>query len=135
MMLTLGEFVFWALGTSYQSIERDTSWRVAKHKRISQRPLLQFVGPDDERITIQGTLYPQLTAGAESIEELRRLGDEGESLPLVDEAGWVYGLWAIERVSESKKAIMWGGPQRIDFTLTLTRDDDSAIANRVYASA
>lgn len=135
MMLTLGEFVFWALGTSYQTIDRDTSWRVAKHKRVSQRPLLQFVGPDDERITISGTLYPQLTDGAESIEELRRLGDEGESLPLVDEAGWVYGLWAIERVSEKKSHFMGGGPQRIEFTLTLTRDDDSAIANRVYTSA
>ena len=135
MMLTLGEFVFWALGTPYESIERDPSWRVAKHKRVSQRPLLQFVGPDEERITIAGTLYPQLTDGTASIEQLRALGDAGESLPLVDEAGWVYGLWAIENVSEKQSKIMWGGPQRIDFTLKLTRDDDSAIANRVYTSA
>ena len=135
MMLTLGEFVFWALGTSYDSIERDTKWRVAPHNRVGQRPLLQFVGPDAEKITINGTLYPQLTDGRASIEELRRLGDEGESMPLVDEAGWVYGLFAIESVREKQTAIMWGGPQKIDFTLSLVRDDDSAIANRVFTFA
>ena len=135
MMLTLGEFVFWALGTSYESIERDTQWRVATHKRVGQRPLLQYVGPDDDRITIPGTLYPQLTAGAESIEQLRALADEGESLPLVDEAGWVYGLWAIEKISEKQRHIMGGKAQRIDFTVSLVRDDDSAIAQRVYTFA
>lgn len=135
MMLTLGEFVFWALGTPYQTIDRDTKWRVAPHKRIGQRPLLQFVGPDDDRITINGTLYPQLTDGKASIEELRRLGDEGESLPLVDEAGWVYGLFAIESVREKQSAFMGGGPQKIDFTLSLVRDDDSAIADRVFTFA
>jgi len=71
MLLTLGEFVFWALGTPFTSIERDTKWRVSPHKRVGQRPLLQFVGPDDDRITISGTLYPQLTDGPASIEELR----------------------------------------------------------------
>lgn len=135
MMLTLGEFVFWALGTSYDAIERDTKWRVAAHKRVGQRPLLQFVGPDDDHFTVSGTLYPQLTAGAESIEELRALGDKGESLVLVDEAGWVYGLFAIARVSEKQKHIMGGMAQRIDFTLDLVRDDDSAIAQRVYTFA
>jgi phage protein U len=135
MMLTLGEFVFWALGTSYDAIERDTKWRVATHKRVGQRPLLQFVGPDDDLITIPGTLYPQLTSGAESIEQLRALGDAGESLPLVDEAGWVYGLWAISQVRETQRHIMGGKAQRIDFTVSLVRDDDSAIAQRVYTFA
>ncbi|GLS13613.1 phage tail protein [Hydrogenophaga electricum] len=135
MIITLGEFAFWALGTSYHEIQRDTSWRVAKHPRVGQRPLLQFVGPDDDKVTIEGTLYPQLTDGAESIEALRALGDAGESLPLVDEAGWVYGLFAIERVSETKRHIMGGQAQRIDFTLHLVRDDDAAIATRAYAYA
>lgn len=135
MMLTLGEFVFWALGTSYNSVERDTKWRVAPHKRVGQRPLLQYVGPDDDRITIQGTLYPQLTDGAESIEELRRLGDEGQSMPLVDEQGWVYGLFAIESVRERKSAIVYGEAQKIEFTLSMVRDDDNAIANRAFQFA
>lgn len=135
MMLTLGEFVFWALGTSYTSIDRDTKWRVPKHKRIGQRPLLQFVGPEDDDITIQGTLYPQLTDGTASIEQLRKLADEGQTMPLVDEAGWVYGLFAIESIKEKQSAFMGGGPQKIDFTLHLVRDDDSAIANRVFTFA
>lgn len=40
MLLTLGEFVFWALGTSYESIERDTKWRVFRPELISQSPRL-----------------------------------------------------------------------------------------------
>lgn len=135
MLITLGEFVFWALGTPYETIDRDTRWRVPTSQRVSQRPLLQFVGPGDDRITINGTLYPQLTDGAASIEDLRRLGDEGESMPLVDEAGWVYGLFAIESLRERQAAFMWGGPQKIDFTLSLVRDDDSAIAQRVFTFA
>lgn len=135
MLLTLGEFVFWALGTPFTSIERDTKWRVSPHKRVGQRPLLQYVGPDDDRITIAGTLYPQLTDGPASIEELRKLGDEGQSMPLVDEAGWVYGLFAIESVRERQGSFVWGGPQKIEFTLALVRDDDNAIANRVFTFA
>ncbi len=53
----------------------------------------------------------------------------------MDEAGWVYGLWAIEGVSEKQKHIMGGKAQRIDFTVSLVRDDDSAIAQRVYTFA
>jgi phage protein U len=63
------------------------------------------------------------------------LGDKGESLPLVDEAGWVYGLWAIESVQEKQRHIMGGKAQRIDFSVSLVRDDDSAIAQRVYTFA
>lgn len=135
MLLTLGEFVFWAFGTPFSTIDRDTKWTIADHKRVGARPLLQFVGPENDSITIAGTLYPQLTDGAVSIEALRVLGDAGESLPLVDEAGWVYGLYAIESIKEKQAAFMYGGPQKIDFTLQLLRDDDAAIATRSFASA
>ena len=77
----------------------------------------------------------QLTDGEASIELLRSMGDKGESLPLVDEHGWVYGLWAIESVKEKKTAFVWGGPQVIAFTVALIRDDDTAVGNRVFLEA
>ena len=40
-----------------------------------------------------------------------------------------------QSVRERQGAFVWGGPQKIEFTLSLVRDDDNAIANRVFTFA
>jgi hypothetical protein len=126
MILALGDFLFEALGTGYQSVDRNTDWRIAEHKRIGARPLLQFVGENSDKITIDGVCYPQLTEGASRIERLRTMAEAGQNYVLLDQWGWVYGLWVIQAVKEKQTMHMRGQAQKIEFTLSLMRDDDDA---------
>jgi phage protein U len=80
MYLCLGKFVFSYLAVPFQSLSRNTSWRIAEHKRIGERPVLQFVGPDSDKITIKGVCYPQINDAAMDIttpKTLINVGFEG----------------------------------------------------------
>ena len=128
MMMCLGQFVFSLSTLAYQDFQRQTQWRHPSNSRVGARPARQFAGPGDDTITLQGLLAPELTGTIESLDKLREMADTGSAWPLVEGTGRVYGLYAIESLSEGKTLFFQdGAARRIEFTVNLVRVDDDRI--------
>ncbi|WP_318371834.1 phage tail protein [Enterobacter sp.] len=129
MMLALGMFVFMRQTLPYQSIQRDTDYRWPSNSRVGLRDTFQFLGPGEETVTLSGVLYPELTGGKLTMTTLRLMADEGRAWPLIDGTGTIYGMFIINNVSETGSLLFSDGtPRRTDFTLKLTRVDESLAA-------
>ncbi|SFR13797.1 hypothetical protein SAMN04487773_3241 [Enterobacter sp. kpr-6] len=129
MMLALGMFVFMRQTLPYQNIQRDTNYRWPSNSRVGLRDTFQFLGPGEETVTLSGVLYPELTGGKLTMTTLRLMADEGRAWPLIDGTGTIYGMFIINNVSETGSLLFSDGtPRRTDFTLKLTRVDESLAA-------
>jgi len=126
MMLVLGLFAFQLQTLPYQSLQRDVDYRWPVNNRIGLRPLPQFLGVNEEKITLSGVLLPEITGGKLSLLVLNLMADQGKVWPLLDGSGTIYGLFLINSVSETQTEFFANGlARKIEFTLTLTRVDDS----------
>lgn len=125
MMMSFGLFVF-ALGTApYQEFQRQLAWRHPSTSRIGVRPASQFIGRDDETVTLTGTLLPELTGGRLSLAALEEMADLGRAWPLIEGTGVYYGLYVITALSTTRTLFFAdGAARRIEFSLTLKRVDD-----------
>jgi len=129
MMLTLGFFVFQLQTVPYQSLQRSVDYRWPSNSRIGQRPTLQFLGISEEKITLSGVLMPEITGGRLSLLALNVMADEGKAWPLLEGSGTLYGMFVVNSISETRTEFFSDGSARkIEFTLTLTRVDESLTA-------
>lgn len=128
-MMALGQFTFSLSSLPYQELQHQFGWRHPTTSRIGARPARQFLGPDDESITLNGVLLPELTGGRVSLDMIREMGDQGSSWPLIDGSdGRIHGLFIIDSLSETKSFFFDDGtPRRIEFSLSLKRVDDDKI--------
>jgi phage protein U len=128
-MLTLGLFVFQLQTVPYQSLQRDVDYRWPVNNRVGLRPLPQFLGVNEEKITLSGVLMPEITGGRLSLMALNLMADEGKAWPLLEGSGTIYGMFVVNSVSETHTEFFSNGaPRKIEFTLTLTRVDESLAA-------
>ncbi len=126
MMAALGLFVFMLKTTPYQTFQHKQSWRHAFNSRVGARPAWQFIGSDNDTITLSGELYPELTGGSLSLTVLTFMADSGKAWSFIDGSGMIYGMFVIESIDETKTEFMSGGAARkISFTLTLRRVDNN----------
>ncbi|EMU7405558.1 phage tail protein [Escherichia coli] len=129
MMLALGMFVFMRQTLPHQTMQRESDYRWPSNSRIGKRDAYQFLGVGEENMTLAGVLYPELTGGKLTMTTLRLMADEGRAWPLLDGTGMIYGMYVISRVSETGSIFFADGtPRKIDFTLSLTRVDESLAA-------
>ena len=129
MMLALGMFVFMRQTLPHQTLQRDAEYRWPSNSRVGKRDSFQFLGPGEEKITLAGTLYPELTGGKLTMTAIRLMADQGRAWPLLDGTGTIYGMYVINNISETGSLLFADGtPRKIDFTLTLTRVDESLAA-------
>lgn len=128
MMMALGMFVFSLETLAYQEFQRQTAWRHGKTSRIGTNPARQFLGRDDDTITLPGVLLPGLAGSTLSLDTLRMMGDTGKAWPLVEGTGKIYGLWVIEDLGETRTVFFRdGAARRIEFNLKLARIDDGRV--------
>lgn len=126
MMMTLGFFVFTRLTLPYQSQQHELAWRHPSQSRVGARPASQYLGPDDETITLGGVLLPEITGGRLTLEALRKMADTGKAWPLIEGTGVMHGLFVIESLSTTRTEFFAdGAARRIEFTLKLKRVDDN----------
>lgn len=129
MMLTLGLFVFQLQTVPYQSLQRNVDYRWPSNSRVGQRPALQFLGVNEEKITLSGVLMPEITGGRMSLLVLNQMADEGKAWPLLEGTGTIYGMFVVNSISETHTEFFSDGSARsIEFSLTLTRVDESLTA-------
>jgi len=130
MMMSLGFFVFSLDTAAYQEFQHKMAWRHPSTSRIGLRPARQFLGQDDETISLRGVLLPEITGGAKSLDLLRYMGDSGEQWSLIEGTGRVYGFFVIESLDVSKSYFFQdGAPRKYDFTLNIARVGDDDLHN------
>lgn len=126
MMATLGLFVFVLQSAPYQQLQQDISWRHVTNSRVGLRPATQFLGVDEETITLSGELYPELTGGTLSLMTLQWMADTGKAWPLIEGTGFIYGMFVITSLSRTRTFFSPNGhASKIEFTLTLKRVDSN----------
>jgi phage protein U len=119
---------------NFETIQRDQQFTWVSNDRLSRDPAMQFVGPGEENISIDGKMYPYHFGGLDTLSRLRQAGRNGKPMdmvrfyPLSDPAGYAaehIGTFAIKRVRTVEQKIgTIGIAQKIDFTVELTRYGD-----------
>ncbi|OSM01650.1 phage tail protein [Magnetofaba australis] len=124
--MTLGDFDFSLSTAAPASLKHSAAYRWPSHERPGQRAVRQFTGPGDERITLDGVIYPQESKhGLEQLPRMRRMAEAGKALQLVSSCGAVHGRWIILNVQETRSYFLDNGAARkIEFSLELSRYHD-----------
>lgn len=132
-MMALGYFVFMHSTTPYQKTSRKLNWSHAENTVVGAMPKTQFTGKASETMSISGTLYPEITGGPLSLTALELMAEQGAPYPLISGSTFlVLGWFVIESISIDSEAFFGDGtPRKIDFTLELTRTDDSILSDIV----
>lgn len=126
MMMVLGLYVFMLRTVPYQELQYQRNWRHATNSRVNRRPSTQFLGPDNDSLTLSGVLLPEITGGRLSLLALEQMAERGKAWPLIEGSGTIYGMFVIENLSQTKTEFFAGGEaRRIEFSLTLKRVDES----------
>jgi phage protein U len=128
---------------SFDSIQRDSQFTWASNDRLGRDPAMQFTGPGEDHITIEGKMFPFFFGGLSTLERLRVAGRKGKPMrlvrfyPLDDPGGLgseVVGntSFVITRVRSVENNIgRYGIAHKIDFTIELKRygeDDPGAVS-------
>lgn len=106
---------------TFKDFSRSADARWEKHELFGRKPVLEFVGPDVEEISISIKLSSDRGINpADELEKLREMRDKGEVFPLVI-GGKTIGdnLWCLESMHEG--VIFWikGRMQSVDVSLKL----------------
>ncbi|EGG94654.1 hypothetical protein IMCC1989_2526 [gamma proteobacterium IMCC1989] len=125
MMLSLGNYRFSLDTAAYQSKSRTTSYRWSKQNRLGGNPALQFLGPDEDNITLPGIIYPHYKGGFGQLDAMRKEADKGEPLLLITGKGVVLGHWAIKSITENEDTFEKDGTsKKIEFSIEIQKDAD-----------
>lgn len=88
---------------TFDDYQREGQGRWSKHDLLLQKPALEYLGPDTEKITFKMLLRSDLGVKPDDeLERLRRLRDKGTVLPLMVGGRTIgQGFWVIESLSEA----------------------------------
>lgn len=108
---------------TFDDYNRSGSGRWAQHDIIAQKPILEFIGPDAEKISFSMLLRSDMgIAPNTELNNLRKLRDKGKAFSLVI-GGRKIGTdrWVIESIGETVN--FWGKfggilSVKVDITLT-----------------
>lgn len=69
-------------------------------------------------------LYPEITGGNLSLASLETIGFTGRPWPLIEGDGRIYGMYVMTHLERGKSEFdRCGNPQKIEFTISLSRVD------------
>lgn len=129
MLLALGQFVFSVDTMTYSELQRSRSWSYASNSIAQGRDQHQYTGVGEETVTIPFLIYQSHGFGnRQSIDDLSEMADSGSGYVLIDGSGYLYGVFAITAIDETRSHITNRGVARkIDGTMKLMRVDDDRI--------
>lgn len=129
MLLSLGQFVFSVDTITYSELQRSRSWYHASNSIAQGRDQHQFTGVGEETVTIPFMIYQSHGFGnRQSIDDLSEMADSGSGYVLIDGSGYIYGVFSITAIDETRSHMTNRGVARkIDGTMKLVRVDDDRI--------
>ncbi len=120
-MMAVGEYRFGIDTAAYQSLERTTAYNWQMLDRVGVAPAQQFIGPGEDRVQLEGVIYPHFRGGMGQLEQMRAEAAKGEPLLVVDGTGRVWGWFCLTEVRETRRTFFSNGQaRRIDFALSLS---------------
>ena len=126
-LIILGPFRFAVDTAAPDEISCYSKWDWKPVERVGTIPALQYTGPQNDTITLNGRLVPNFGGGIEQLARMRALADMAVPLPLVDGTGRVHGMWVIEGVEDTgSNHFKDGYPRLVRFTLTLKKYGDGS---------
>lgn len=130
MLLALGQFIFSTDNLCFSQIQRSRKYSYAANAVADGRDDYQYTGVGEDALTIPFVIYEAHGLGSrQAIEDLAEMASSGAGYVLIDGAGYIYGVYAIDSIDDTRSFITTGGlPQKIDGTLKLVRVDDERIA-------
>lgn len=127
ILIALGPFRFALSGAAYDELSRSSKWDWKPIDRVGAMPALQYTGPQNDTITLNGRIMPSFTGGIEQLARMRALADLGTPMPLIDGTGRVHGLWVIESVEDTgTRHFKDGYPRMVTFNVGLKKYSDGA---------
>ena len=121
-MMSLGMFLFALDSVPYSDLSRKMAWRWGRTDRVGAHAAAQFLGPGEDTVSISGALVPPFAGTYSNLRVLEEMGKQGESQPLVDSEGVVWGHFTIEAIDKKQTNIMADGlARKTDFTIELKR--------------
>lgn len=126
MMMCYGFFVFSLKNLPYQTMKINKSWNYVANERVNRRPALQYTGPNNDTVTLSGSIYTEITNGRLSLELLERMAYLKTPLPLIEGTGVPLGFFVLVSVERTHSELNRNGsPLKIDFTMVLKKVDIS----------
>lgn len=132
MLMALGQFVFATDTLTFNQIQRQRTWNYASNAVAQGREQLQYIGAGNDNITLPCLIYESHGFGKrQAIDDLVWMANTGGGFVLIDGTGYLYGVYVIESLDETRSVLTFDGvPRKIDATLKLTRVDEDRIANK-----
>lgn len=128
VLLGLGPFIFYATWPSFNKLKHKVPIRWVGQERIGRRPAMQFLGPGEEEVTLEGVFYPQALGGLEMLIAMQEAARQGVICDLVAVTGEVFGPWVIKEVAnENQFFTPTGSPRKVDFTINLHAYGDDGL--------
>ena len=129
MLMAFGQFVFETDTLSFTELQRQRTWNHASNPVAQGRAQRQYIGVGDETVNLAGRIYEAQGFGKrQSVDDLAMMADRGSPYVLVDGSGYLYGVYIIEGIDETRSTLLFNGvPRKIDFSLKLTRVDDDRV--------
>lgn len=129
MLMAFGQFVFETDTLSFTELHRQRTWNHASNPVAKGRAKRQYLGVGDETVNLSGLIYEVQGFGQrQSVDDLAIMADRGAAYTLVDGSGYLYGVYIIEGIDETRSVLLFNGvPRKIDFSLKLTRVDDERV--------
>ncbi len=129
MILSLGQFVFSTDTLTFDELQRSRSWTFASNSIAQGRDQYQFTGVGEETISIPFLIYQEHGFGnRQSVDDLAEMADTGAGYVLIDGTGYIYGVFAIDSIDDTRSFLTINGvPRKVDGTLKLTRVDDDRV--------
>lgn len=123
--MAFGPFAFGMQTAAYDELRRQMQFKHGAAVRVGERDNYQYLGAGEEIITLSGTVAPGVSGTLASITQLENMGLGGQAYVLVDGAGYVYGVYFIDRIESTQRYLFPDGtPRRVDFSVTLYRSDN-----------
>lgn len=124
-LMAFGPFTFGVQTAAYDELRRQMQFKHGAAVRVGERDNYQYLGAGEEIITLSGTVAPGVTGTLAPITQLENMGLGGQAYVLVDGAGYVYGVYFIDRIETTQRYLFDDGtPRRVDFSVTLYRSDN-----------
>ena len=135
VLLAWGPHYFTIGSMSYEELRQRAEGRWEKHAIIGRRPAGQYLGPGEEPVTVQGTVYPLAMMGGEDAQVQAIMSDcsTGQVYSLISASGDVMGPYRLERCDATGTYPDPGGNnQKIAYSFEFHPHDDGA--GQVFAA-
>jgi phage protein U len=132
-LLTWGDYSFDAGATSFEELTHKWGGRWARQFVFGRRPPGQYLAPEEELLSIEGTIYPVGGIGNhQQLLAMQREAGAGTVDLLFTGDGSVLGLFRLDHLEyRASEFLNEGTAQKVKYTLHFAAADDAS--GTIYA--